>query len=310
MFEASRPKISVVSPVYKAEHIVANLVQELEGVLHSMNVSYEIVLVDDRSPDKGWEVMAGLALERQNVRCIRLSRNFGQHPAIMAGLTVAKGEWVVVMDCDLQDRPSEIPRLYQKALEGFEVVQAKRKNRTDTIFKKISSYLFSKVYGYFTETKYDHEVANFGIYHHKVVLSVLSLADVIKFFPLFINWVGFNRTTIEVIHGDRLEGHSSYSFGKLLELAFNTIISFSNKPLKLMVKFGLYISLFSFIIGLYNLYQKLTGAIEVIGYASIIVSIWFFSGIVITSIGITGIYVGKIFDQTKNRPNFIIDESL
>ncbi|HRK72703.1 MAG TPA: glycosyltransferase family 2 protein [Rhodothermales bacterium] len=304
------PQISVVSPVYNAEKIVAKLVTELEGVLQEMAVSYEIVLVDDRSPDRAWQEMKRLAGECQYVRCIRLSRNFGQHPAIMAGLKAAKGEWVVVMDCDLQDRPAEIPRLLQKAKEGFQVVQAKRQNRSDSWLKKASSYMFSKVYGFFTDTRYDHEIANFGIYHRKVIESVLMLGDSIKFFPLFVNWVGYEKTTIAVEHGGRAEGKSAYSFGKLIELAFNTIVSFSNKPLKLMVKFGLSISLFAFFIGLYYIFQKITGEIVVIGYASMMVSIWFFSGIIITTIGVVGIYLGKIFDQTKSRPIYVIDEEL
>jgi glycosyltransferase involved in cell wall biosynthesis len=310
MIHNKQPVISFVSPVYKAEKILERLVDEIHKVMLLIGTPYEIILVDDRSPDKSWDVMKQLSREFPVVKSIRLSRNFGQHPTIMAGLAHAKGEWVVVLDCDLQDQPKEVLKLYTKAQEGFDIVLAKRKNRQDSFFKKMTSFVFSKIYGFFTDTQYDNEVANFGIYHSKVIASILEISDSIKFFPLFVKFVGYHSTSIIVEHGPREEGNSSYSLSKLISLAFNSIISFSNKPLKLFVKFGLIISLISFLFGLYNVYLTLTHQIEVLGYSSIIVSIWFLSGIVITTIGVTGIYVGKIFDQTKDRPTYLIDEEL
>lgn len=304
------PIISIVSPVYRAEKIVENLVTEIQLAMKQISLPYEIILVDDRSPDNSWEKMKALSIKYENVISIRLSKNFGQHPAIMAGLNQAKGEWIVVMDCDLQDQPKEIIKLYEKAKEGFDVVLARRTNRKDSFLKKLSSKIFSKVYGFFTDTKYDNEIANFGVYHKKVIQSILSIPDYIKFFPLFVSFVGFNTTSIAVEHSSRDSGKSTYSLSKLINLAFNSIISFSNKPLKIMVKFGIIISLLSFVVGAYYLYEAFTNKIEVIGFTSIIVSIWFLSGVIITTIGITGIYVGKIFDQAKNRPVFIIDETI
>ncbi len=302
------PMISIVSPVYKAEKMLEKLVYEIQKSMQILQVPYEIVLVDDRSPDNSWQVMKQLSAKHNELICIRLSKNFGQHPAIMAGLNHAKGNWIVVMDCDLQDQPQEIPKLFEKAKEGYDVVLARRTKREDHFLKKLSSALFSKIYGYFTDTKYDNEIANFGIYHQKVIKSILGISDYIKFFPLFVSFVGFKTTAISVQHAKRESGASSYSLSKLISLAFNSIISFSNKPLKIMVKFGLIISFISICIGSYYLYQDITHQIGVVGYTSIIVSIWFLSGIIITTIGIAGIYIGKIFDQTKSRPVFIIDE--
>lgn len=310
MKEENRPIISFVSPVYKAEKILDKLVDEIQKVMLKINEPYEIILVDDRSPDGSWEVMKKISSQFSEVKSIRLSRNFGQHPTIIAGLSEVKGDWVVVMDCDLQDQPKEVLKLYNKAKEGFDIVLGKRKHRKDSFFKKMSSAFFSKVYSFFTDTKYDNEIANFGIYNRKVIQSVLEISDSIKFFPLFVKLVGFNSTSVVVEHAEREEGESSYSFSKLISLAFNTIISFSNKPLKLFVKFGITISIVSFLFGIYNIYLTMTNQIAVLGYSSIIVSIWFLSGIIITTIGVTGIYVGKIFDQTKNRPTYIIDEIL
>lgn len=302
------PHISIVSPVYRAEEIIEKLVDEIQLVMRQINCTYEIVLVDDRSPDKSWEVMKQLSSKFPEVKSVRLSRNFGQHPAIMAGLSQAKGNWIVVMDCDLQDQPKEIIKLYNKAQEGFDIVLASRKNRQDGFFKKMFSKLFSIVYSYLTETEFDNSIANFGIYNSRVIEEVIKMNDYIKFFPLFVNWVGFKTVTLEVEHAKRDSGKSSYTYVKLLSLAFNTIISFSNKPLKLFVKFGMIMSLLSFTIGLITIFKYFNGEITVLGYSSLIVSIWFLSGIIITIIGIVGIYIGKIFDQSKSRDSFIIDK--
>ena len=302
------PHISIVSPVYRAEEIIEKLVDEIQIVMRQINCTYEIVLVDDRSPDKSWEIMKQLSSKFPEVKSVRLSRNFGQHPAIMAGLSHAKGNWIVVMDCDLQDQPKEIIKLYNKAQEGFDIVLASRKNRQDGFFKKMFSKLFSIVYSYLTETEFDNSIANFGIYNSRVIEEVIKMNDYIKFFPLFVNWVGFKTVTLEVEHAKRDSGKSSYTYVKLLSLAFNTIISFSNKPLKLFVKFGMIMSLLSFTIGLITIFKYFNGEITVLGYSSLIVSIWFLSGIIITIIGIVGIYIGKIFDQSKSRDSFIIDK--
>lgn len=304
------PHISIVSPVYRAEKMLHKLVSEIQKVMGELNLSYEIILVDDRSPDNSWQVMSELSQQFPEVKSIRLSRNFGQHPTIMAGLTFAKGEWIVVMDCDLQDQPKEIKKLYQKAIEGNDIVLAQRENRKDGFLKKLSSKLFSMVYGYLTDSKFDNSVANFGVYNRKVIAEVLAMKDYIKSFPLFVSWVGFKTTTAKVEHAERDSGTSSYSFSKLMSLAFNTVISFSNKPLKLFVKFGLIISICSFIVGIITIIRYFNGQITVVGYSSLIVSIWFLFGILITVIGVVGIYIGKIFDQSKGRTSFIIDKTI
>lgn len=301
---------SFVIPVYNADNILYRLLKEIQKVMLEINLTFEIIFVDDRSTDNSWEILKRISEEWVNIKCIRLSRNFGQHPAIMAGLSQVVGEWIVVMDCDLQDQPKEVVKLYSKILEGYDIVLAKRRNRQDKYFKRVSSIIFSKIFGFFTDTEYDNEIANFGIYKFKVIQAILKISDSIKYFPLFVNFVGFRSTSIIVEHAKRIEGSSGYSLSKLLSLAFNTIISFSNKPLKIFVKFGLIISCFSFLSGVYNIYLALTHQIEVLGYSSIIISIWFLSGVIITTTGVTGIYVGKIFDQTKGRPVFIVDEIL
>ena len=302
--------ISIVSPVYRAEKILPILVSEINLVMERIGEDYEIILVDDRSPDNSWEVMKVLSNQNPKIKSIRLSRNFGQHSAIFAGLTKTKGDWVVVMDCDMQDQPKEIAKLYKKALEGYDIVLGQRENRKDKFLKKLSSKLFYKVFNYLSGGQFNNEIGNFGIYKKKVIDSILNINDYIKFFPLFINWVGFKSTSIPIEHSSREEGKSSYSISRLLKLAFNVIISFSDKPLRLFINFGLGISILSFILGIYYLYLAVTHRITQPGFSSLILSIWFLSGIIISCIGIVGVYLGKTFDQTKNRPTFIIDEEL
>ena len=302
--------ISIVSPVYRAEKILPILVSEINLVMERIGEDYEIILVDDRSPDNSWEVMKVLSSQNPKIKSIRLSRNFGQHSAIFAGLTKTKGDWVVVMDCDMQDQPKEIAKLYKKALEGYDIVLGQRENRKDKFLKKLSSKLFYKVFNYLSGGQFNNEIGNFGIYKKKVIDSILNISDYIKFLPLFINWVGFKSVSIPIEHGEREEGKSSYSISRLLKLAFNVIVSFSDKPLRLFINFGLGISILSFVLGIYYLYLSITHKITQPGFSSLILSIWFLSGIIISCIGIVGVYLGKTFDQAKGRPTFIIDEEV
>jgi dolichol-phosphate mannosyltransferase len=290
--------------------IVVKLVDEIRIAMKDCEEEYEIILVDDGSPDESWKEIERICAKSIDVVGIKLSRNFGQHNAITAGLVQAKGEWVIVMDCDLQDRPQEIPRLYAKALEGFDLVLAERAIRQDNLIKRWSSRLFYKIFSFLTGTEQNHRVANFGIYQKKVIKSILEMKDYIRYFPTMTQWVGFNKASIEVSHGERGEGESSYSWGTLIRLAFHNIIAFSDKVLHLTVSLGVLISGVSFLIGLYNIILYFRGDIEVLGFTSLIVSIWFLSGLIIFILGIIGVYLGKAFDQVKSRPVYIIDKVL
>jgi len=302
--------ISIVSPVYRAEKIIPELVSRISNAVSHITDNYEIILVDDCSPDNSWQAIEFACEKDSKIKGIKLSRNFGQHYAITAGLDYAKGEWVVVMDCDLQDLPEEISKLYAKAQEGNKIVFAQRKIRKDGFFKKLSSRLFYLVFNYFTETKYDHTIANFGIYSQQVISNFRLMKEQNRAFPLFIQWLGFQPVFIEVEHSSRFEGKSSYTFTKLINLAIDVIVAQSNKPLKLSIQFGLSISFISFIIGLYFVIKYLIFNIHVPGFTSIIVSLFFVSGLIFAHFGLLGLYVGKIFNETKNRPLYIIDIEL
>lgn len=303
-------KISIVSPVYKAENIVEQLVKEIQDNMQHLDVDYEIILVEDGSPDHSWQKIEQICSQEHTVIGLKLSRNFGQHYAITAGLDKAKGEWIVVMDCDLQDRPDEIPNLYHKALEGYDLVFAQRTLRNDGFLKKLSSRIFYAIFSYMTDTKQDSSIANFGIYHSRCIKAMLSMNDHIRFFPTMSRWTGFNQTKLPVKHAERADGASSYSFRRLLKLAFNNMIAFSDKPLWIMVKFGAIISFLSVLAGFIYLYQYFNGVITEPGFTTLTVSIWFLSGTIILMLGIVGIYVGKTFESTKERPLYIIDKSI
>lgn len=302
--------ISVVSPVYRAENIVEELVSQLHQQLQLITHDYEIILVNDASPDASWDKIVKVCAEDSRVKGINLSRNFGQHYAITAGLSYAKGEWVVVMDCDLQDRPDEIPNLYRKAQEGWEIVFARRTERKDKFFKRLSSRLFHQAYSYLSGINTDRSIANFGIFHQKVIVEYNRMKESARSFPSLVQYLGFKRTTLDVKHAERYEGATSYSFAKLLRLTTDVILSNSNKPLKMTVKLGFGISFISFALALYNIFAHFAGIIQVEGFTTTVFSIWFVGGLMLFVLGIVGLYIGKIFDQVKDRQLFIVSEEI
>ena len=303
-------KISVISPVYKGEPVVRKLVERIRNAVSEISNDYEIILVEDHSPDKSWEIISELCQEDDKVKGIKLSRNFGQHQAITAGLDASCGEWIVVMDCDLQDRPEEIPRLFAKCQEGFDIVLAKRRFRKDGFLKRAGSYLFYNSLQFLTGIKQDRHVANFGIYSRQVIdVLCIEMREGIRYFPMMIRWLGFDLGSIEVEHAEG-ERPSSYSFSSLLHLAINVMLTFSDKPLRLTVRFGLLIILFSGLFGLYTIYRYFIHDISQEGWASLIISIWFLSGLIIFTLGVVGIYLGKTYSEVKKRPIYIVQEKL
>lgn len=290
------------------EHVLQELCERVEMSLKPFGKPFELILVEDASPDSSWREIEKLSLKYDFVRGIKLSKNFGQHYAITAGLDHSNGEWVVVMDCDLQDKPEEIPNLYSKAQEGFDVVLALRENRKDSFFKKLGSKVFYRTLAWLTGSKQDERIANFGIYHRKVINEIIGMRESIRFFPTMVKWVGFRQTTIHVEHGANRERNSSYSLGKLLDLGLDIMLAYSDKPVRMTVKLGLIIAISGFLFAIFTLYKYLTGTIIVAGYASLIISIWVLTGMVLITLGMVGLYVGKTFEGVKGRPIYIIEK--
>lgn len=306
----SAVNFSIISPVYKAEKILPFLIERIEESITQISNNYEIILVEDGGPDKSWEVIEALAKNNPRIVGVKLSRNFGQHHAITCGLEMSKGEWVVVMDCDLQDQPEEIENLYSKALEGYDIVLAQRFQRNDGFIKKLGSKLFYKAFSYLAGAPQDGSIANFGIYNRKVINEVIKMKEPLRAFPFMVKWVGFKSVALSVEHASRFEGSSSYNWSKLTNLALDIAISYSDRPLKFAVKTGIIISLLSLVFSIFQLYNYLMGNILVTGYASLIVSIWFLSGMIIFFLGIIGLYLGKTFEGVKNRQVYIVERKI
>ncbi|WP_221564789.1 glycosyltransferase family 2 protein [Alkalihalobacillus sp. TS-13] len=298
--------ISVVIPVYGCEMCLDELNKRLKKTLDEIGTEYEIIMVNDGSPDDAWNTIKRQSEENERIKGIDLSRNFGQHHAITAGLDHTSGDWVVVMDCDLQDRPENIKELYGKAKEGYEVVFGKRIVRQDRFLKRLSSKIFYKVYDYLTDQSSDHTIANFSISSKNVIDSFRRMREQNRLFPLFIKWMGFKTATVVIEHNCRKEGKSSYNLKKLIILATDVIISQSNKPLRLSIQFGFLISLGSFLYGLFLFIRYFFLSVPVQGWTSVMVSLYFIGGLIFFNFGILGLYIGKVFNETKGRPLYLI----
>lgn len=305
----SRPHISVVIPVYKAEHCLDELYRRLKDSLETISQQFEILLVEDCGGDNSWQVIERLAATDPRVRGVQFSRNFGQHYGITAGMDLCRGDWVVVMDCDLQDRPEEIPRLYAKAQQGYDIVLARRGERRDPLLKRMSSALFYRLFSYLADIEYDGQTGNFRIMSRKVAQNFREMREQLRFFGGLVQWLGFPTASIEVEHAERFEGNSSYTFAKLWRLAAETIIAYSDKPLRLSVRFGFTMAALAFCYGIYILAHALIYGSPIPGWNSLIVSLYFIGGIIISILGIIGIYLGKTFDESKKRPLYIVRRS-
>lgn len=300
--------LSVVIPVYGSQNSLHELHLRLTKILLKLNTKYEIIFVFDQSPDDGWSIIKKICSEDPQSKGICLSRNFGQHNAITAGLNQSQNEWIVVMDCDLQDKPEEIENLYLKVMEGYDIVYAQRIIRQDSWLKKCGSHLFYKFFSYMTESLQDESIANFGIYHRKVINSVLDMHDKIRFFPAMVQWVGYKSTKIAVQHQERSYGQSSYTWKKLFNLAFDVILSFSDKPLRIVTKIGFIAFAMSLILCTLYILAYFTGHITVNGFTTLVLSIWLLSGFNIFTLGVVGLYIGRIFNQTKDRQVYVVKE--
>lgn len=301
--------LAVVIPVYKAEECLLELYHRLKDALELITSDFEIVMVEDCGGDRSWKIIQELAQKDFRVKGFQFSRNFGQHYSITAGLDQCNADWVVVMDCDLQDLPEEIPKLYAKAQEGYDVVLAKREVRRDNLFKTMLSKLFYKMFNYLSDIDYDHRVGNFRIMSRVVVLNYRSMREQLRFLGGLVNWMGFLTTSVDVQHGERFAGKSTYTFRKLCKLAGDAIIAYSDKPLRISIKLGFLMSFFAFMYGLYVLLKAFMYGSVVMGWSSLIISIYFIGGMIIAILGIIGIYLGKTFDEVKKRPLYIVKES-
>jgi glycosyltransferase involved in cell wall biosynthesis len=296
----------VVVPVYGCRDCVRPLHRRLVDALEMITAEYEIVFVDDRSPDGAWAILEELAAADPHVKAIRLSRNFGQHAAITAGLATSAGAWTVVMDCDLQEPPEAIPRLYERARQGFDLVLARRIQRAHSPFRLLLARVYFKLLNTFMGTHIDRTYGTFSILSRKVVEAYLSLGERDRLYLFVLNWLGFEQGTIEVEIGERAAGESSYDLGRLLRHAASGIFFQTTNLLLYIVYFGFVMAAIGLLGAIYLVFLYLT-AHPPAGYTSVMVLLLVVSGFIITSTGVTGLYIGRVFQQVKGRPLYVID---
>ena len=299
--------LSIIIPCYNTRECITALYESIKNILGHNKIAYEIIFIDDKSPQKDYEVVKHLSQIDSSVKLIKFVRNFGQQNAISAGLKISKGDWVIVMDADMQDDPIYIPQLYSKVQEGYDIVFAKRINRKHSFIKILESRVYHLCFNWLTGMDTDTTIGNYGIYSRKVVNEFNNMNEQFRSFGLLIKWMGFNCAYMDVEHGKRYTGKSSYNFHKGIILAFNAMIAFSQRPLKFAVLIGFGITFISIIVSIIFIIRWLLGEVAIIGWTSIVLSIWLIGGLNIIILGIVGLYIGKIFEETKHRPHYIID---
>ena len=299
--------LSIIIPCYNTRECITALYESIKNILGHNKIAYEIIFIDDKSPQKDYEVVKHLSQIDSSVKLIKFVRNFGQQNAISAGLKISKGDWVIVMDADMQDDPIYIPQLYSKVQEGYDIVFAKRINRKHSFIKILESRVYHLCFNWLTGMDTDTTIGNYGIYSRKVVNEFNNMNEQFRSFGLLIKWMGFNCAYMDVEHGKRYTGKSSYNFHKGIILAFNAMIAFSQRPLKFAVLIGFGITFISIIVSIIFIIRWLLGDVAIIGWTSIVLSIWLIGGLNIIILGIVGLYIGKIFEETKQRPHYIID---
>jgi dolichol-phosphate mannosyltransferase len=299
-------QLSVVVPVYGCADCLVALHERLTATLSPMTVSYELVFIDDRSVDDGWAVLQQLGAQDPHVNAFRLSRNFGQDAAITAGLAQARGEWAVVMDCDLQEAPEDIPRLWAAAHDGYDIVRTTRRGWHHSAFRRWTSRIYRRLT---LETDVRPDYSNLSLLSRRVIDAFLRLHDRDREYMIALDWLGFDSTSIEIEHHERHAGKSGYTFERLVRVALDGMFFRSTVLLRLVVLLGFVIAVTGVVIAVFEVVDYFAEPHKTVpGYTSLAVLLLVLAGFIIVSVGVVGLYVGRIFEQVKNRPLFLIDD--
>jgi dolichol-phosphate mannosyltransferase len=297
--------LSVVVPVYGCADCLVALHARLTASVAQITDRYEFVFVDDRSLDDGWSVLERLAAQDEHVRAFRLSRNFGQDAAITAGLAQAEGDWAVVMDCDLQEAPEDIPRLWAAAGEGYDVVRTTRRGWRHSAFRRWTSRTYRRLT---METDVRPDYSNLSLLSRRVIDAFLRLHDRDREYMIALDWLGFDSTAIEIEHHERHAGRSGYTMRRLFRVAIDGMFFRSTVLLRLVVLLGFVVALIGVVVAGFEVADYFIEAQKrVPGYTSLAVLLLVLAGFIIVSVGVVGLYVGRIFEQVKDRPLFLID---
>jgi dolichol-phosphate mannosyltransferase len=288
---------------------IGKLYQRLQNSLQPLNIDWEVVYINDGSKDRSLLVLQGLAETEHHVKYIDFSRNFGHQLAITAGIEHARGEWIVIMDGDGQDPPELLPDLLSKAQEGFEVVYARRRKRDgENFLKKFTARLFYRLLARITNIEIPVDTGDFRIIHRKIQRILSKMPEQHKYIRGQISWIGFNQTFLEYDREERMGGATKFTYRKMMRFALDGISSFSTWPLKVATITGFLVSAVAFVLIVYSLYQKFFGTTEP-GWTSLHISVLFLGGIQLIGIGMLGEYLGRVSDNVKNRPHYIVRDS-
>ncbi|HHT7172292.1 TPA: glycosyltransferase family 2 protein [Bacillus cereus] len=303
--------ISVVVPMYFEEEVAQECYNRLKSVMLQNDINYEFVFVNDGSTDRTMEILSEIAANDYRTKIVNFARNFGHQVAVTAGIAAAKGDAIVIIDADLQDPPEVIPELIAKWEEGYEVVYAKRKQRKgETWFKLLTAKYFYKFLNYMSDIDIPKDTGDFRIIDRKVADVFNQMTERNRFIRGMMSWVGFRQTYVEYERDERFAGETKYPLKKMIKFASDGIIAFSTKPLRIVMSLGLLSVLISIIVLLYTITVKIIGNDTQTGWASIMVAITFFSGIQLLGLGIVGQYIARIYDESKNRPIYIVKETI
>lgn len=303
--------ISIVIPVYGCPGAIPELHRRLVETLEGMGVSFEIIMVDDHDDMGSWDQIKAVALKDNRVKAISFTKNCGQDKAVSAGVKQACGDWIIPMDCDLQDAPEKIPILYDMAISGGnDVVFVRRQGRKDSIMTRFLSRTFHKVFSYFTEISFDYELGTYLIASRRAADLYRESKDRGRDFTMFLVWLGFKHDFVEFEHEWRYEGKTSYTFKKKWDYAIKMMTTFSNRILYVPIRVGGLAVLCSIAYLIYVLISYLCGVSNPEGWNTLIAAVLFFGGAILSTLGIIGIYIGNIFDMTKQRPLYVIQESI
>ncbi len=309
-------KISVIVPCFNEEAVLPKLFARLGAVAATWNCDYEIICVDDGSRDRTWEILKAQHQTDSRWHCLCFARNFGHQTAVSAGLHFATGDAAVIIDADLQDPPEEISRLLEKWREGFEVVFATRKERKDPLVKKILAWGFYRLLQKMTPLPMSTDAGDFCLLDKKVVAVMNSLPERSRYLRGLRTWCGFRQASVEFDRAERAAGVPQYTFKKSFKLAMDGLFSFSAAPLRLATYLGLWVSAFAFFGVLFTLAQKIfanefarIGLAPGAGFPTIVISVLFLGGVQLICLGILGEYIGRIYEEVKGRPLWIIRDS-
>lgn len=308
----ARPAISVVLPVFDEETTLPLLHQRLTGVLAAMGISYELLFINDGSRDRSWPALLDLANADAHVRAVNLSRNFGHQIAISAGIELSRGDAVIVMDSDLQDPPELIPALYAKYREGFDVAYAQRRTRGgETWFKNLTAKLFYRLIRRMSTVDIPVDTGDFRLISRRVVEDLRRLQERHRFVRGLVTWVGYNQAAVPYDRAPRSQGATKYPLRKMVSFALDGFTGFSSEPLRLATHLGALFAVGSFglMVGL-TVFKLLGGQGLVTGWTSIIVAVLFLGGVQLLAIGILGEYIGRIYEEVKGRPLYLIREEV